>query len=86
MRLSTVLFQQHIGRMFRDHWRVQGKRLVIDNGALNAVQQRGLDFEDVEEFIKSENAITNEMYVFIMLLLQGNLNINLYYFTFPLFT
>lgn len=54
MKLSTVRFQQHVGKMFRRHWKVQGTKRVLDHGSLKQLQMRGIEFEDALDVIKEK--------------------------------
>ncbi|CAH1396157.1 unnamed protein product [Nezara viridula] len=54
MKLSTVRLQQHAGHMFREHWKIQGKKRVLDHGPLKQLQQRGIEFEDALDVIKEK--------------------------------
>ncbi|XP_014270739.1 large ribosomal subunit protein mL37 [Halyomorpha halys] len=55
MKLSSVRLQQHVGNMFREHWKVQGKKRVLDHGSLKELQKRGMEFEDALDVIKKNN-------------------------------
>ncbi|KAK9509844.1 hypothetical protein O3M35_004747 [Rhynocoris fuscipes] len=52
MKRSLILFQQHTGRMFRDKWKVQGKRVLIDTGALKELKLRGIAVEDANDVVR----------------------------------
>jgi large subunit ribosomal protein L37 len=51
MRITNVLFRQHIGFMTKRHWRIQGKRTPTDSGALAALEARGIKVTDTKEFL-----------------------------------
>lgn len=55
MKLSSIRFQQHIGHMFREHWKVQGKKRVLDHGPLKELKMRGIEFEDALDVIKEKH-------------------------------
>ncbi|XP_050354296.1 39S ribosomal protein L37, mitochondrial [Nymphalis io] len=54
MKLSQVLYRQHIGFMFKKHWLVQGKRVPIDTGVEDRLKEKGIPFEDALEFVKDK--------------------------------
>ncbi|VVD01545.1 unnamed protein product [Leptidea sinapis] len=54
MKLSRVLYRQHIGFMFKKHWLVQGSRVPIDTGVEKYLKEKGIKVEDALEFIKEE--------------------------------
>ncbi|XP_022121277.2 39S ribosomal protein L37, mitochondrial [Pieris rapae] len=52
MKLSRVLYAQHIGFMFKKHWLIQGKRVPIDTGVEQYLKEKGIKVEDALDFIK----------------------------------
>ncbi|XP_013184709.2 large ribosomal subunit protein mL37 [Amyelois transitella] len=54
MKLSQILYRQHIGFMFKKHWIIQGKRVPFDTGVENALKARGIPVEDALEFVKEK--------------------------------
>ncbi|XP_045502585.1 39S ribosomal protein L37, mitochondrial [Colias croceus] len=54
MKLSRVLYAQHIGFMFKKHWMIQGKRVPIDTGIEQYLKEKGIKVEDALEFVKEE--------------------------------
>lgn len=54
MKLSQVLFRQHIDFMFKRHWLVQGKRVPIDTGIEEYLKEKGIPVEDALEFVKEK--------------------------------
>lgn len=55
MKLTSVLYHVHMGRMFRQNWKVQGRKVIFENGSLNSVKEKGLDYEDAVEFINKRH-------------------------------
>ncbi|XP_028165329.1 39S ribosomal protein L37, mitochondrial [Ostrinia furnacalis] len=54
MKLSQVLYRQHIGFMFKKHWMIQGKRVPVDTGVEDALKAKGIPVEDALEFVKDK--------------------------------
>ncbi|CAK1550550.1 unnamed protein product [Leptosia nina] len=54
MKLSRVLYAQHIGFMFKKHWVIQGKRVPIDSGVEQYLKEKGINVEDALEFVKEK--------------------------------
>ncbi|XP_045776211.1 39S ribosomal protein L37, mitochondrial [Maniola jurtina] len=54
MKLSKVLYRQHIGFMFKKHWLIQGKRVPIDTGLEESLKAKGIPVEDALEFVKEK--------------------------------
>lgn len=50
MRITQVLCRQHIGRMFKRHWEVQGKRRVQETGVAKDLLAMGRQVTDSKEF------------------------------------
>uniref|UniRef100_A0A069DYX5 Large ribosomal subunit protein mL37 n=1 Tax=Panstrongylus megistus TaxID=65343 RepID=A0A069DYX5_9HEMI len=58
MKRSQVLFQQHVGRMFRAHWKLQGKKVLMDDGALKELKSKGIPYEDANEVVREHKIKT----------------------------
>lgn len=54
MRLNVVLRRQHIGRMFKKHWIVQGQRVPQETGAEAELAARNVLVHDPKEVTKEE--------------------------------
>jgi hypothetical protein len=54
MRLTTVLCKQHIGRMFKKHWRIQRKRVPIVSQAEGALEALGIPVYDANDIIEEK--------------------------------
>ncbi|XP_053613684.1 large ribosomal subunit protein mL37 [Plodia interpunctella] len=54
MKLSQILYRQHIGFMFKKHWLVQGKKVPIETGVEQVLKARGIPVEDALEFVKEK--------------------------------
>lgn len=50
MRITRVLCQQHIGTMFKRHWKVQGKRIPLPTEALSILREKGIPVIDAVDF------------------------------------
>lgn len=64
MRLITVLRAQHLDRMFKKHWVIQGRRKIIETGAKAALTAKGIPVIDASEAIKEKRQI--EKYVVVI--------------------
>lgn len=51
MRLYKVLNRQHIDRMFKFHWRIQGKRVPINTQAEEILIAKGIPVYNPKEII-----------------------------------
>lgn len=51
MRLTAILRKQHIGRMFKKHWIVQGQRVPVETNAQQTLENLGFKVEDALEVI-----------------------------------
>lgn len=54
MKLSRVLYRQHIGFMFKRHWIVQGQRVPVDTGVEEYLRAKGIPIVDAVEFVKEK--------------------------------
>ncbi|KAF5308151.1 hypothetical protein FQR65_LT06331 [Abscondita terminalis] len=54
MKLNTILFKQHIGWHFKNYWRIQGKRIPRDTGALQALAAKGIPVYKPEDIFAKE--------------------------------
>ncbi|XP_071453933.1 large ribosomal subunit protein mL37 [Hetaerina americana] len=52
MKITQLLFAQHIGRMFKNHWRVQRHRKIIPTNAENVLKEKGIPVFEYEDIIK----------------------------------
>lgn len=52
MRVISVLYRQHIDRMFKKHWRIQGNRIPRDTGAETHLKSLGIPVFDAQDIIK----------------------------------
>lgn len=57
MKLTKILFQQHIGKHFEKHWRVQGQRKVYETGALKTLRDKGIPVTRAEDFLQDKKPI-----------------------------
>lgn len=55
MRITTVLCRQHIGNMFKRHWRIQGKRKVEETPALASLLANGISPKDPIKYFDEMN-------------------------------
>lgn len=75
MRITQVLRAQHIGHMFKKHWKVQGTRVPYDMHSANALKNKGLPVIDALEFVKTVYRQTfPEWELFCHHLCQNNVN------------
>lgn len=54
MRVTQILLKQHIGWHFQQHWRVQGKRKILNTSAEKVLKSKGIEIEDAREFLKEK--------------------------------
>ena len=54
MKLSQILFKQHIGRQARQHWYIQGKRTPVDMLTEKVLTSKGITVIDAKEIFKPE--------------------------------
>lgn len=52
MRITPALFRQHIGRMFKIHWRIQGQRVPIETDAEAHLKALGVKIFNPNEVVK----------------------------------
>lgn len=52
MRFTAALRQQHIGEMFKRHWKIARERTPNDYRSATALQQKGVPIIDALEFLK----------------------------------
>lgn len=57
MRLTQICLRQHIGRMFKRHWVVQGKKIPVDNGSISELAKLGIFPEDAVEFVSGKRRV-----------------------------
>jgi hypothetical protein len=50
MRITATLNRQHIGFMFKQHWKIQGKRKVQETNAASLLP-KGIKINDPNEFL-----------------------------------
>lgn len=51
MRITTVFNRQHIGFMFKKHWRVQGSRTPSETNAEQILLSKGISAVDVKDWV-----------------------------------
>lgn len=51
MRLTTILFAQHKGRMARKHWYIQGKKPIIQTRCEDILNEHGITVEPIEKIV-----------------------------------
>lgn len=51
MRITSALRRQHIDFMFKNHWRVQGKRKILETNAAANLLARQIDVSDPKEYL-----------------------------------
>ena len=55
MRITQTLCRQHIGFMFKQHWKLQGKRRIQETGAASALISKGIEIKDPNEYLQKFN-------------------------------
>ena len=54
MRITQPLCKQHIQRMFKRHWLVQGKRKILDTGSERYLEKLGIPVIDAKKFVENK--------------------------------
>lgn len=54
MRLTSALYAQHGGFMFKRHWLIQGRRVPRDTGAKATLEKQGIPVLDAVEYINQK--------------------------------
>lgn len=52
MRITSCLYRQHLGFMFKRHWLIQGKQTPSDTGAENHLKARGIEVLEANKFFR----------------------------------
>ncbi|XP_037955988.1 39S ribosomal protein L37, mitochondrial [Teleopsis dalmanni] len=55
MRLTSKLYAQHLGWMFKKHWQVQGKKVVHDTGAQAELEKLGIAVVDPNDIVNPKH-------------------------------
>jgi hypothetical protein len=61
MRLSAVVCSQHIGNGFRQIWKVQSKRKVLEFGVKEKLEVKGLPVVDAIEFLNLKRPVQSQL-------------------------
>lgn len=51
MKLTQILYKQHIGRYFKAHWFVQGRKRVYETPAIDVLSEKGITLERAEDIL-----------------------------------
>ena len=51
MRVTQVCLRQHIGRMFKRHWIVQGRKVPLETGAMAEMEKLNINVQDAMEYV-----------------------------------
>ena len=54
MKLTSVAYSQHIGRMFKKHWRIQKKRTPFLTKAEEILLKNGISVYSPEEILEEK--------------------------------
>lgn len=57
MKLTQILFRQHIGRHLKKHWMVQGKKVARETAAFKYLAENNIPVYDANDIIKEERTI-----------------------------
>lgn len=52
MRITATLNRQHIGFMFKQHWKIQGKRKIQDTNVVASFLPKGIKVNDPNEYLE----------------------------------
>lgn len=61
MRLTAVVCSQHIGNAFRQIWKVQHKRKVLEFGLKEKLEAKGLPVVDAVEFLNLKRPVQSTL-------------------------
>lgn len=54
MRITQPLCKQHIQRMFKRHWLVQGNRKILETGSEKYLGRLGIPVVDAKKFVENK--------------------------------
>lgn len=57
MRLTAVVHAQRINNAFKEIWKVQHKRKVLDFGVREQMEAKGIKVVDANEFLNLKRAV-----------------------------
>lgn len=60
MRLTNVLCRQHIGFMFKKHWRIQGKRTPLETVAKSELLAKNIIVKDPKTYVENQNKVAKK--------------------------
>lgn len=60
MRLTNVLCRQHIGFMFKKHWRIQGKRTPMETVAKAELLAKNIIVKDPKSYVENQNKVVKK--------------------------
>ena len=60
MRLTNVLCRQHIGFMFKKHWRIQGKRTPMETVAKSELLAKNIIVKDPKIYVGNPNKVAKK--------------------------
>ncbi|CAO1438750.1 unnamed protein product [Diamesa hyperborea] len=60
MRLTNVLFRQHIGFMFKKHWRIQGKRTPLETVSKSELLAKNIIVKDPKSYVENQNKVVKK--------------------------
>lgn len=61
MRLTAVVNSMHIGNTFKQIWKVQHKRKVLDFGVREKIESKGRQVVDALEFLNLKRAVPSTL-------------------------
>ncbi|XP_067010065.2 large ribosomal subunit protein mL37 isoform X2 [Anabrus simplex] len=54
MRLTLTVCRQHLGRMFKKHWKIQGQKPILDTGAEKELSKLGISVQQAEDVLREK--------------------------------
>ena len=51
MRITNILYKQHIGKLFRDIWEHKRKIKPVDTGLQKALQAQGIEVKNALQYL-----------------------------------
>lgn len=57
MRLTNILFKQHNVWRAKLRWKFQSQRTVLDTGAVAALESKGIQVKDANEWVQNVDKV-----------------------------
>lgn len=57
MKITQILFKQHIGWHFKKHWQVQAKKTPMKTEVIDMLKNKGIHLHKPEDFLNEKRFI-----------------------------